>query len=63
MLKFIQRLESFDTLLKDSFHELFIGVMSESLVLFDQEFYKQYDGVARNSLLGLTLVNACSLPL
>ena len=61
VLKFIQRLESFDNLLKDSFHELFIRVMSESLILFDQEFYKQYDEVARSFPSGLTLANAFSL--
>ena len=31
--------------------------MSESLVLFDQEFYKQQDGVAMGSPLGPTRVN------
>ena len=31
--------------------------MSESLILFDQEFYKQHDGVAMGSLLGPTLAN------
>ena len=39
VLKFIQRLESFDNLLKDSFCELFTRVMSESLILFDEDFY------------------------
>ena len=29
-----------DNLLKDSFRELLIRTMSESLILFDQEFYK-----------------------
>ena len=29
-----------DNLLKDSFHELLTRTMSESLILFDQEFYK-----------------------
>ena len=61
VLKFIQRLESFDNLLKDSFCELFTRMMSESLILFDEDFYKYYDGVPRNSLSGLTLANACSL--
>ena len=31
--------------------------MSESLILFDQEFYKQHDGVAMGSPLGPTLAN------
>ena len=31
--------------------------MSESLVLFDREFYKQIDGVAMGSALGPTLAN------
>ena len=31
---------------KDSFHELLTRTMSESLILFDQKFYKQHDGVA-----------------
>ena len=31
--------------------------MSESLILFDQEFYKQHDGVAMGCLLGPTLAN------
>ena len=31
--------------------------MSESLILFDQQFYKQHDGVAMGSPLGPTLAN------
>ena len=31
--------------------------MSESLILFDQEFYKQHDGVAMGSPLGPTFDN------
>ena len=31
--------------------------MSESLILFDQIFYKQHDGVTMGSLLGPTLAN------
>ena len=34
-----------------------LGLMSESLILFDQEFYKQHDGVAMGSPLGPTLAN------
>ena len=44
-----------DNLLKDSFCELFTRTMSESLILFDQEFYKQHDGVTMISPLGLRL--------
>ena len=46
-----------DNLSKDSFHELLTRTMSKSLILFDQEFYKQYDGVAMGSPLGPTLAN------
>ena len=46
-----------DNLLKDSFRELLTRTMSESLILFDQEFYKQHDGVAVGSPLGPTLAN------
>ena len=35
-----------DNLLKNSLRELFMRTMSEPLILFDQEFYKQHDGVA-----------------
>ena len=35
-----------DNLSKDSFRELLTRTISESLILFDQENYKQYDGVA-----------------
>ena len=38
-----------DNLSKDSFRELLTRTMSESLILFDQEFYKQHDGVAMGS--------------
>ena len=61
MLKFIQKLESFDNLLKDSFRESFTRVMSESLIIFDQEFYKQYDEVASSFSSRLALANAFSL--
>ena len=44
-----------DNLSKDSFRELLTRTMSESLILFDQEFYKQHDGVAIGSPLGPTL--------
>ena len=46
-----------DTLSKDSFRELFTRTMSESLILFDQEFCKQHDEFAMGSPLGPTLVN------
>ena len=35
-----------DNLSKDSFRELLTRTMSESLILFDQQFYKEHDGVA-----------------
>ena len=46
-----------DNLSKDSFRELLTRTMSESLILFDQEFYKQHDGVTMGSPLGPTLAN------
>ena len=46
-----------DNLLKDSLHELLTTTMSESLILFYQEFYKQYDGVAMGYPLQSTLAN------
>ena len=45
-----------DNLSKDSFRELLTRIKSELLILFDQEFYKQHDGVAIGSPLG---PNAC----
>ena len=47
-----------DNLLKDSFRELLTRTTSESLILFDQDFYKQRDGVALGSPLVPTLANA-----
>ena len=38
-------------------HFLLMKTMSESLMLFDQESYKQHDVVATGSLLGPTLAN------
>ena len=46
-----------DNLSKDSFPELLTRTMSESFILFDQQFYKQHDGVAMGSPLGPTLAN------
>ena len=46
-----------DNLSKDSFRELLTRNMSESFVLFHQEFYKQHDGVAVGSPLELMLAN------
>ena len=46
-----------DNFPKDPFRELLTSTMSEYLILFDQEFYKQYDGVAMDSPLGPTLAN------
>ena len=48
---------SIDGITKDYFHELLSICMSESLVLFDGEFYKQIDGVAMGSSLGPSLAN------
>ena len=42
---------------KDSFRELLTRTMSESLILFNQQFYKQHDGVVIGSPLGPTLAN------
>ena len=44
-----------DNLLKGSFRGLLTGTMPESLILFDQEFYKQHGGMG--FLLGPTLAN------
>ena len=46
-----------DNLSKDSSLELHTRTMSESLILFDQEFSKQHDRVAMGSSLGPTLFN------
>ena len=46
-----------DNLSKDSFRELLTRTMSESLILFDQEFYKQHNGVAMVPPLGPMLAN------
>ena len=41
-----------DNLSKDSFRELLTRTMSESLILFDQTFFKEHDRVAMGSPLG-----------
>ena len=46
-----------NNLSKDFFRELLTRTMSESLILFDQQFHKQHDGVAMGSPLGPTLAN------
>ena len=46
-----------DNLLKDSFRELLTRAMSESLILFDQQFYKKHHGVAMGFPLGHALAN------
>ena len=46
-----------DGITKDCSHNLRSICMSESLVLFDGECYKQIDGVAMGSPLGATLAN------
>ena len=50
-----------ENLSKDSFRELFTRTISISLILFDQEFYKQHDEVAMGSPLGLAFANVFSL--
>ena len=42
---------------KDSSRELLTTTMSESLILFDQQFYEQHDGVSMGSPLRPTLTN------
>ena len=42
---------------KDSFHELLIRTMSEPFILFDQELYKQHDGIAMDYPLTPTTAN------
>ena len=46
-----------DGITKDYFHDLLTICMSESLVLFDGEYYKQIDGVAMGCHLGPTFAN------
>ena len=46
-----------DNLSKDSFLELLTTIMFESLISFNQEFYKQHDGVVIGSPLGPTVAN------
>ena len=46
-----------DNLSKDCFRRLLNRTMSESLILFDQEFYKHQDGVTMCFALGPTLAN------
>ena len=47
-----------DNLSKDSFRELLTMTLPGSLVLFEQQFYKQHEGVVMDSPLGPTLANA-----
>ena len=42
---------------KDSFCEILTVIMTESFILFDNEYYKKHDGVAIGSPLGPTLPN------
>ena len=46
-----------DTFTITDFYELLTVTMSESLVSFDGEYYKQIDGVAMGSPLGSKFVN------
>ena len=48
---------NFDGFTITDFHELLTVTMSESLVLFDGEYYKQIDGVTMGSPLGPTFFN------
>ena len=46
-----------NNLSKDLFHELLIRTISKSLILFDQEFFKQHDGIEMSYPLETTLAN------
>ena len=46
-----------DGLSKDAFREMLTITMTESFTLFDNEYYKQHDGVAIASPLGPTFAN------
>ena len=46
-----------DGLSKDSFREMLAVIMTESFILFDNEYYKQHDGVAKGSPLGSTFAS------
>ena len=46
-----------DGFTKTDFHELLTVTLSESLILFNNEYYKQIDGVAMGSPLGPTFAN------
>ena len=46
-----------DGLSKDSFREMLTVTMTESFILFDNEYYEQHDGVAIGSPLGPTFAN------
>ena len=54
---FFQDSTRVDNLSKDSFRELLIRIMSESLILFDQQFYKKHDGVTMGYPLGPMIAN------
>ena len=49
-----------DGLCKDSFREMLTVTMTESFILFDNECYKQHDGVTIGSPLRPTFVNIFS---
>ena len=46
-----------DGLSKDSFREMLTVTMTESFILFDNEYFEQHDGVAMGSPLGPTFAN------
>ena len=48
-----------DNLLKYFFREFLTRTMPEALILFDQEFCKQHNGVPMGSPLGPTFINVC----
>ena len=55
--KLIEDKNYIDGLSKDSFREMLTVTMTESFILFDNEYYKQHDGVAMDSPLGPTFAN------
>ena len=50
-----------DEFTKTNFHELLTVTLSETLILFNNEYYKQIDGVEMGSPLGPTLGQYFSL--
>ena len=46
-----------DCFSKDSSREMLTVTMTESFILFDNEYYRQHDGIATSSPLGPTFAN------